>query len=318
MTIMPSITRKIWNADFVVDTNVINWALDDREYLRRLIDLLKRMTARPEYGKCWFALTSLIELLQTANPTRRTQLLESLLFVCGHLKNRIQFFAPLQTTLEWEWEDPPTTPTAIVDQIEPAIRKAIATGTLDGTKLEEFRIENLEWRKKQKFNHQANVNEWRKTYQSNPEFRESVNNALENFQSPAGFSSCDDIAAQIIASLPQQPADALTKALDNPSRYRSTWIFSLLVRLSQFAQTIPENVKTRNFSEYGDTLNSHPNDIIDATIAAVSASCGIMITEDECLRERLNLLHDRGLGRTQGFSMDFLANNWYPPNGNRD
>ncbi|MFE8601771.1 hypothetical protein [Archangium violaceum] len=315
---MPSITREIWNADFVVDTNVINWALDDHEYLRRLIDLLMRMTARPEYGKCWFALTSLVELLQTSKLARRTQLLECLLYVCGHLKDRIQFFAPLQTVLEGEWEDPPITPTAKVVQVDPAIRRAIATGALGGTKLEEFTIENIEWRKKQKTNYQSDVSEWKRRYQSESVFRESVDDALKNFDAPRGFGFCDDIAAQVVASLPRHPSDALEKALTNPSRYRSTWTFALLVRLSQFAQTLPDDVKAREFGEYGDTLRAHLNDVADAAIAAVGASCGILITEDECLRERLNLLHDRGLGRTQGFSMEFLAKSWYPPNGNRD
>lgn len=313
---MLSITRESWNADFAVDTNVINHALDDSEYCRTLVDLLTRMA---EHGKCWFAMTSFVELIQTSDSSRRTKLLEKLLHICTRLGDRISFFSHLKLAIEYEWASSPMTPPALSSSdLASDIHSAIKTGSLKGTNLEEFKVAKLDWIKNQKPVYKSQTQNGRAAYQANPDFRATVNFALKNFHPPIAHKFCEDVVTPILEELGLPYPDAITQALNKPHRYPTTWTFALLVRLSHIAQTIPDDTKEREFREYGNTLKFRHNDIVDATIAAVSASCGIMITEDECLRARLNFLHDRRLGRTRGFALNFLANNWYPQDRNSE
>jgi hypothetical protein len=82
----------------------------------------------------------------------------------------------------------------------------------------------------------------------------------------------------------------------SPERYLSTWTFASLFRIAQFAATIPVQERAKgSFGGYAKLLKSDKNDMTDATIAALGARCGFLITQDSDLRERITFLHERGV-----------------------
>jgi len=106
----------------------------------------------------------------------------------------------------------------------------------------------------------------------------------------------------------------LKLAKAKPEKYLATWTFSLLVRVAQFAQTIPPTQKSVGpFGGYAKLLKSHNNDVIDATLAALGARCGFLITQNGGLHERINFLFARNVGRLQAFEFSDIEANWNPP-----
>ncbi len=97
--------------------------------------------------------------------------------------------------------------------------------------------------------------------------------------------------------------------------YPCIWTFSLLARLSQYAQTIEEGERKAKFAEFADLLEAHENDFIDADIVGTGAHCGMMITNDHGLIARLNRLHDANLIWIQAFTVSDALRAYNPPNG---
>ncbi len=117
----------------------------------------------------------------------------------------------------------------------------------------------------------------------------------------------------------RDPIEGLKLAKAKPNNYLATWTFSLLVRIAQFAQTVPTKERIAGpFGGYAKLLKSHENDIIDATLAALGARCGFLITQDGDLPERINFLFDRNVGRLQAFELSDIEANWHPPNGYKE
>jgi hypothetical protein len=89
-------------------------------------------------------------------------------------------------------------------------------------------------------------------YSTDPMVKEALKHALENVQFPDIFNWCDDIASGLIEDFAKlDPVVALPRAKADPERYLATWTYALLVRVSQFAQTIP--VDERAHGPFGRT-----------------------------------------------------------------
>jgi hypothetical protein len=303
----------VWNADFVVDTNVLSNALDDGAILQRLIDLVQRMTAKEEYGSGWLAMATFLEMLATSNPKKRIQLVELFHHLLQVVGSRVKIFAPFQMLIEAEWSDR-RVPYWKSAHLEAVTKEALNVGDIGGTFLGKARDEFLAWKKTQRTQYRKTTSKWRQLFVTNTAFRSSVEEALRNWKAPEAYATCDDVALGIMRSDGRQPDDtAFENARRCPKDYLCTWTFALLVRMSQFAQTIPGDIRQAKFSEFGDVLRPNKNDLVDANVAATGAKCGILITEDNGLMERVNLLYQRNLMRLQAFGLNFLADAWRPP-----
>jgi hypothetical protein len=302
----------IWNADFVVDTNVLSNALDNEEILRRLIDLMQRMTAKKEYGSGWLAMPTFLEMLATTSRPKRIRLVELLFRLLQEVGGRVKIFAPFQMLVKAEWNDR-VVPYWRSAHLKALTKEVLDTGDIEGTLLGEARDEFLAWKKTQRSQYLTTSLKWRQSFIKEPAFRADVERALKSWKAPEAYAECDDVALRIMRSDGRQPDTAFEKARQFPQDYLCTWTFSLLVRLSQFAQTVPSAIREAKFSEFGDVLKPNKNDLVDANIAASGAKCGILITEDKGLTARVNLLHQRNLTRLQAFGLKFLADNWRPP-----
>jgi hypothetical protein len=92
-----------------------------------------------------------------------------------------------------------------------------------------------------------------------------------------------------------------------------------LARLADYAATLTKAERKANFAQYGRLLESDPNDYLDAYIASTGGMCGMLMTNDEGLIEKLNFLHDiqPPLVRLQAFTVHDALIAYNPPNGDR-
>jgi len=318
----------IWNADVLLDSSVLSQAALAPGLYRRLALFTHRLTARQEFGKVWVPWTALQEMAATPDPKRR-DVLGVLLNLYRELGDRILLTGELNDMIAGEWATPPHAASCSVGNLEGELLACIR-GNGAGTKLDQLGRDFAAWRVKQRAQYVELMAKWTKRYLDDetrvateselkkPTFREAIAAALDKAREPAElYEFCDDLAGQLIEDYAQQdPTEGLKAAKAKPEKYLATWTFSLMVRIAQFAQTVPKRERSAGpFGGYAKLLRSHENDIIDATLAALGARCGFLITQDGDLRERTNFLFARKVGRLQAFEFSDIEASWHPPNG---
>ena len=304
----------IRNADVLVETSVFGVAATSRALYERLARLAHRLTARPEYGKLWVPSITLDEMAATPVP-RRADVLGVLLNLYRELGDRIVLTGELEQIVAGEWATPPRFASVPIGQLEEDL-VACVRGSGAGTKIDAMGREFAAWRRERRAEHDKFLMELEKKYAADPKARQAISLALDKARQPTElYEFCDDIAAQLIREFAgKDPVEGLKLAKAEPERYLATWTYSLLLRVAQFAQTIPPRERsTSPFGAYAKLLKSHENDIIDATLAAVGAVCGLLITQDGGLRERLNFLHGRHVSRIQAFEFSEVEAYWIEP-----
>jgi len=323
--------RVIWNADVLVDSSVFGEAALSRGLYERLALLAHRLTARPEFGKLWVPWTGLQEMAATP-VSRRSEVLGVLLNLYRELGDRIVLTGELEDVIAGEWATSPHFPKGSIGQLEDELLACIR-GSGAGTQLDKMGRDFAAWRLKQRARHDRLLRKWTKKYSADearaakksrsgkPTLRSAIGAALDKARQPSElYEFCDDLAAQLIKEYAgRDPVGGLKLAKAEPEKFLATWTFPLMVRVAQFAQTIPPSLRsTAPFGGYAKLLKSDENDIIDATLAALGARCGFLITQDAGLRERINFLFARNVGRLQAFEFSDVEANWNPPIGRND
>jgi len=289
--------RMVLRSDVLFDSNVIR-ASDDAadERLRTLANLLLK---QPGQGHIWFTLMSLTEMVAPNDRGVRMDLLKRFRSLYSRFGDRVRFTRSLDDNVRAECTDgmAPAEAASIVDD---DVLKSIAAGDLVGL-LATSRDHWLEGKPRLREHYDALSAADKEKYASDERFREAFSLCIPRFFSEAGLDQCDDIAVEVLTS-----AAVHLRVEEAKARYREfpcVWTFSLLVRLSQYAQTIRKPGRDAHFAALADVLEPHANDFIDADIAATGGFCGMMITNDRGLIARLNRLYDAGLIRLQGFTV---------------
>jgi hypothetical protein len=306
--------RVIRNSDVLVDSSVFGEAALSRESYDRLALLAHKLTARPEFGKLWIPWTALQEMVATP-VSRRSDVLGVVLNLHRELGDRIVFTEELKGVVAGEWATPPRFVYASVGQLEDELLACIR-GNGAGTQLDAMGRDFAKWRVKLRARYDESLTKWAKQYKADKRMRDAIELALNKARSPADlYEFCDDLAVQLIRDYAERdPVEGLKLAKAEPEKYIATWTFSLLVRVAQFAQTIPPKERsTAPFGAYAKLLKSNENDVIDATLAALGARCGFLISQDGGLRERINFLFARNVCRLQAFDFSDIETNWHPP-----
>jgi hypothetical protein len=308
--------RYVHNADVLFDSNVIE--ANDPLAERRLLALSELLVEKPDRGHIWFSLTSLSELLGPSDAAMRIELLKRFQNLYRRLGDRVRFYNPKPFASVFdEWND--ANPVyARVDSIDEEVTDAIKAGDLVG----QLKIGREHWeadRARLWQNHANNVNKYRATYKSDPAFREAFKKSVELLRTSNALEQCDDIATQLIVTYAKRQEADLELAKAKSADYPCTWTYSLLVRLADYAATLTKAEWKANFAQYGRLLKSDRNDYLDAYIAATGGACGMLITNDEGLIDKLNFLHDAQpqLVRLQGITVFDALKSYNPPNGDR-
>jgi len=308
--------RYVHHADVLFDSNVIR--ANDELAEKRLLALADLLVEKPDRGYIWFALTSLYEMLAPNDAAKRIDVLKRFQNLYTRFGDRVRFFGagPFASVIaEWADEGPMY---ARADAIDDAVNASIAAGDLVGVLKEardEWEVEKARlWK-----SHADDVARYRAIYESNPAFREDFKRSVERLGTINALEQCDDIARHLIVGLAKRLETDLEVAKANPAVYPCTWTYSLLVRLADYAATLTKAEWKANFAQYGRLLKSDPNDYLDAYIAATGGACGMVITNDEGLIEKLNFLHDiqPPLVRLQGFTVYDTLIAYNPPNGDK-
>jgi hypothetical protein len=309
-----SLAREIWHADFLIDSSVFSQAALDRRLYDRLARQIHKMTARDEYGRAWIPWTAFEEMAATPDPKRR-DVLGVLVNLHRELEDRILLTGDLEHVIAGEWSDPPHSASLSLGQLDGDLL-ACVRGNGAGTILDAHGHGFTNWRKQRHEDYEAKTEKWRSKYFENENTRRALAMALENVRHPEIFEFCDDIAGQLIEQFAKrEKEEGLKLAKATQENYLSTWTFALLVRIAQFAQTLPTAERAKGpFGAYARLLKPDENDTIDATIAALGARCGFLITEDGVMRERINFLHGRKVCRLQAMGFSDIEANWHPPN----
>jgi hypothetical protein len=271
------------------------------------------MTARNEYGKAWVPWTAFYEMIATPDPKRR-DILGVLVNLHRELDDRIVLTGSLQEVVAAEWSEPMHVPSRSFSHLEAELLACVHGGGT-GTLLDEEAFTFAEWRRNKRADYAKQAKKFAEAYRSDEAFAHAITRALETAQPPAVFETCDDVAAQLIELFAHHHRDeGLRLAKSTPDKYLATWTFALLFRIAQFAQTVPTQDRARGpFGGYASLLKSHENDMTDATIAALGARCGFVITQDRGLRERITFLHNRGACRLQAVEFSDIEANWHEP-----
>ncbi len=303
--------RQVHRADVLFDSNVIRAKDDDAE--KKLHALTEVLVAHPDQGNIWFALMSLSELIASKSAEIRIELLKRFRNLYLKFGGRVRFMRSLADNVRAECIASPF-PSGIASDVDEDIVKSIEAGDLVGL-LQEGHEDWLseKTRLREKYDEFGNRDE--KTYAERADIRFALAQNISTYFSFAGLEQCDDIAAELIADLGSSGSSLTLDAVKaRYEDYPCIWTFSLLARLAQYAQTIPEEERERNFASFQDVLEPHPNDFIDADIAGTGAHCGMMITNDRRLIAKLNRLYDASLIRMQGFTVSDALVAYIPPN----
>jgi hypothetical protein len=305
--------REIRHSDFLVETSVLGCAADDRRLYERLAIQLHKMTAKKGYGKAWIPWTTFHEMIATPDPGRR-DILGVLVNLYRELGDRIVLTGSLDETIVGEWAEKQHVPSRSFGQLEEELLSCMR-GNGAGTMIDEEARHFVEWRLAKRLEYEKQTNRWVAAYRADSKFGQAISAVLQTARPPAIYDACADVAEQVIEDLAKQDKErGLRLAKESPERYPATWTFSLLFRIAQFAQTIPAQERAKGpFGRYAKLLKSHPNDMNDATIAALGARCGFLITQDGDLRERITFLHDRQACRLQAVEFGDIEANWNEP-----
>jgi hypothetical protein len=298
--------RIIWNADVVVDTNVVSRASRSEGRFWVVANMLRRMTARPELGAVHFGIGSIDEWLASENEATQLQYLRTFRRLYKFLPNRLMMLGDVPSMIEGEWATPFHSRRVRAEFLDAEIAKVLDRGTIRGTVLEVARTRHLKRRADQQAAFDVERERFQKHYRTDEKFRTAIQQVLTNL-GPEAFTICDDLAAQLIVAHGKRPASAVKLALKNPGRYLTTWTFALLRRLSQFAQTFPNDLRSFAGDRFLEVLKPRPSDFADAEIAASGARCGLLITEDQTLMARINLLWNAELIRLQAVDTEEAA-----------
>jgi hypothetical protein len=290
--------RVIWNADVLVDTNVLSRASRSEGRFWMLANTLRRMTAHPKMGSAHFSIASIHEWLASESQATQLQYLRTYRRLYKLLPNRIRVLGDIRQLIEGEWARPPHSRGIRGEFLEDAIVQAVAQGTTTGTFFEKARESYVAWKKARQPGYAEEQTRFQHAYKTNETFRRSVQQALRHL-GPDSFTICDDLAARLIRDEGKRPESDVKIALGTPGKYLSTWTFALLRRLMQIAQTFPSDFRSFGGERFLDILKPSPSDFTDAEIAASGARCGILITEDKTLRARVDLLWNAELIRLQ-------------------
>jgi len=112
--------RIVRNADFVLDTNALSRATQESEF-RKLADLVKRMTAREDYGKGWLPVTSFVELLGGSDSGKRTARLTTFQRLYQDALHGLGILPSLPVTIEGEWKEPPESRIVQSSRLQPEV-----------------------------------------------------------------------------------------------------------------------------------------------------------------------------------------------------
>jgi hypothetical protein len=303
----------VWHSDFLVETSVLSQASRHRSLYDRLARQLAKMTARPEYGRAHVPWVCLMELAAAPNPERQAHL-GVLLNLRLELGDRLSVTGNLENSIAREWEEPRTSATVRWDFLEPELVECVRTGGA-GTKLDAAGEDFRRWREEHHQWHAEAAEEMQAKYREEPGFRRALQHLLTNGTREEMLGYCDDIVGRYVSEATgREKDDAIAIAKSNPDRYWVTWTYAVLVRFAQYAQTIPSDERARGpFGGYGRMLRDDKNDFNDAQLAAVGGPCGMLITEDRGLRERINFLQRRGFLRLQAFNFSDAEANWHEP-----
>ncbi len=304
--------RQVHRADVLFDSNVFRANNDDAE--RKLHDLTELLIAHPDQGNVWFSLMSLTELVAPTSRETRIELLKRFRNLYLKFGDRVGFMRSLDDNVRAECAAKPF-PSSSASVADGDIVKSIAAGDLVGLLKEDHEVWSAKKKKiRETYEEYGKRNE--KNYGERADIRSALALSIPNYFSINGLEQCDDIAAGLIAELassdPSLTLDAVKARYQN---YPCIWTFSLLARLAQYAQTITDDERKRNFPSFRDVLEPHPNDFIDADIAGTGAHCGTMITNDRGLIAKLNRLYDANLIWMQGFTVSDALVAYNPPNG---
>ncbi|MGO9066464.1 MAG: hypothetical protein ACLQIH_17220 [Myxococcaceae bacterium] len=306
--------REIWNADFLIDSSVFGVAATAPCLYDRLASQIRKMTSRPELGNAWIPLTALEEMAATPD-SRRREVLGVLLKLYRELGDRIMVTGSLAQKVAGEWAEPPYSTSLSLGVLEEDL-VACVRGSGSGTLIDQLGADFGAWRAARHAKQEKLRAAWNSRYQTEEILRQGISAALEKCRQPSElYEFCDDLAGSLIETETHRERRvglALAKAA--PEKYLCTWTFALLVRMAQFAQTVPTEERTRGtLGGYAKLLKSDDNDTIDATLAALGAHCGFIITEDAGLRERITFLHGRKVCRLQALNFQDVEANWHLP-----
>jgi len=305
--------RQVHRADVLFDSNVFR--ANDDESEKKLHALANLLIAHPGQGDFWFSLMSLSELIASSSRERRIELLKRFRNFYLKLRDRVKFMQSLEANVRAECTGSKMIPSSSASDVDDDIVKSIVAGDLVGLLKEaheDWRSEKTRLRKKYEEHHKHG----QKHYAERAEIRLEFAQSIQTYFSTEGLNQCDDFARDLIAGLtssdPSLTLDAVKARYQN---YPCIWTFSLLARLAQYAQTITDEERERNFHSFDDVLRPDQNDFIDADIAGTGAHCGMMITNDHDLIAKLNRLYDANLIWMQGFTVSDVLVAYNPPNG---
>jgi predicted nucleic acid-binding protein len=235
-------------------------------------------------------------MLATSDARRKELIMGALVNLYRELGDRIVLTGSLTEIIEAEWSEKPHVPSRSFKHFEQELLAGIR-GNGAETMLDEEGRRFAEWRQTRRAHYAAATEEFATKYTSDERFGQAIALAIANARPPAIYETCDDVAAQLIEEYTKRDEqDGLRLAKASPERYLSTWTFASLFRIAQFAATIPVQERAKgSFGGYAKLLKSDKNDMTDATIAALGARCGFLITQDSDLRERITFLHERGV-----------------------
>ncbi|MFY1824941.1 hypothetical protein ACN47A_03440 [Myxococcus fulvus] len=309
-------TRYVLNADVLFDSNVIR--ANDPAAEQRLLALSALLVEKPDRGHIWFSLTSLAELLGPDDASKRVELLKRFQNLYRQFGDRVRFFGPGPFSFvvaEWGDKGPMYSPANAVDD---DVCASIAAGDLVGS----LRLARQSWeieRARLWQVHADKVKRYRAAYESDQVFRDEFKRNVELLGTANALEQCDDIARSLIIDHAKRSESALGEAKANPQNYPCTWTYSLLVRIADYSATLKKSEWKAKYSRYGRLLKSDENDYVDAYIAATGGGCGMIITNDGGLVDKVNFLHDAepSLVRLQGFTVRDAVIAYNPPNGDK-
>ncbi len=305
--------RHVDRADVLFDSNV--FSVDDAAE-QRLHVLTELLLHHPGQGNFRFSLMTLTEITAPADRQRRIELLKRFRNLYLRFGNRVRFMRSLEDNIRAECANR-LQPSADASVVDKDITESIASGDLVGVLKEDY--EN--WLRKKveirnKYGEYAKKS--RKDYAERPDIRLALEQCVPQYFSLNGLEQCDDRAKELLADAADaNPSLTLDDIKSRHRDYPCIWTFALLARLAQYAFTIPDADRKQKFASFEKLLEPHPNDFIDADIAATGAHCGTMITNDRALVAKLNSLYDADLIRMQGFTVSDALRGYIPPTASR-